>query len=196
MATQSQKKDSFLEDLHPRYPKGHPNAGKFISKKDIALAAKNYASKNKGRIATEGAVVAAGVIGSAIGSPVVGALASASMRSAITIGKKIKASTVKVKSEHVKNAQIGANALDKVADKLGANSISELTSPKFQRQLEKDFIGDLAFGVIDMAVSTLIPLPAVGSVVAVKTSGAVSRFADKMIQKIKKNRHENSNPPH
>jgi hypothetical protein len=156
-----------------------------MSKADIAQAIRN----NKGKIATEGAVVAAGVIGSAIGSPVVGALASASMRSAITIGKKIKATTVKHKNEQLVQ---GATALGKVADKLGAKSINELKSAKFQRKLESDFIGDLAFGAVDMAVSALVPLPMVGSAVALKTSGAVGRFADKMVQRFKKKRLSNA----
>ena len=158
-----------------------------MSKEDIAQSIRN----NKGKIATEGAVVAAGVIGSAIGSPVVGALASASMRSAITIGKKIKATTVTYKSEQSKNAQMGANALTKAAKSLGAKSINELKSAKLQRKLESDFIGDLAFGAIDMAVSAIVPVPMVGSAIALKTSGTVGKFADKLVQKVKKRRLAN-----
>ena len=152
-----------------------------MSKPDMALAARKFALN-------EAPVIAAGIVGSTFGTPVVGAIASASMRSAITIGKKIKATTVKHKSEHASQAMEGAKALSKVAESLGAKSINELKSAKFQRKLESDFIGDLAFGAIDMAVSAIVPLPMVGSAIALKTSGMVGKFADNLVQKFKKQR--------
>jgi predicted GNAT family N-acyltransferase len=112
------------------------------------------AKANKGKIGTEAAVVASGFIGSAVAGPVGGAIAAATARATISIGKMIKQS--------------------------GAKSFKELRSLEFQKKLEKGVQGDLFYGAIATAVNSLVPIPGAGDAVALKTSGkaveALQRF--------------------
>lgn len=166
------KLQAFASNLHPRDAIGR------FAKKGVAIA-----KNNKAKIATEGAVVAAGVAGGAIGGAVVGSLASATTRAAITVGKKAYS---RATSEKVKTALANGESLMKVAKDAGAEFISDLKSPKFQRQLEKQFIGDLAYGAIATTVGAIAPVMGLGDAVAIKTSGTGGKIGSSAVQKLKK----------
>lgn len=166
------KLQAFAEKLHPR-----DAIGRFAKK------GAEFAKNNKAKIATEGAVVAAGVAGGAIGGAVGGSLASATTRAVITVGKKAYS---RATSEKVKTALANGESLMKVAKDAGAAFISDLKSPKFQRQLEKQFIGDLAYGAIATTVGALAPVKGLGDAVALKTSGGGGKIASSAVQKLKK----------
>lgn len=72
------------------------------------------------------------------------------------------------------------------AKQAGAEFISDLKSPKFQRQLEKQFIGDLAYGAIATTVGAIAPITGLGDAVAVKTSSGGGKIASDAVQKLKK----------
>ena len=144
---------------------------------------KEVIANNKAKIGTEGAVVAAGVAGGAIGGAVVGSLASATTRAVITVGKKAYS---RATSEKVKTALANGESLMKVAKQAGTEFISDLKSPKFQRQLEKQFIGDLAYGAIANTVGTFVPVMGLSDAVALKTSGGGGKIASNAVQKLKK----------
>jgi hypothetical protein len=174
-------------------------AGKFASKANSAMKAKlssalkrspallakakAFISANKETILTEGAVVAAGVIGGKIGGAAVGSLSSATMRAAITVGKKAYSAASKAKAEAIASNGKGLMSIVKTA---GAKFISDLKSPKFQRNMEKTYLGDLAYGAIATAVSSFVPIPLAGDAVALKTAGLGGKLASKGLQNIKK----------
>jgi phage-related protein (TIGR01555 family) len=151
---------------------------------DYFRSALKFIGRNKGKILTEGAVVAAGVIGSKVAGPVAGSIASATTRSAIAVGKKAYGRLKPVAGA----TKINSGNLMKAVKAAGGEFLSDLKSPKFQRKLEKDYLGDLAYGVVATAVSAIVPIPLVGDVAALKGSGKVAEIAGKVVQGIKKRR--------
>ncbi len=182
--------------LHPRYPKGHPSGGKFMPKGSAdykaAIAAKLKPiiagiKKNKGKIATELAVVASGAIASKLtGNPVLSTLAGTSARAAIAVGKVVHNSVQKARSEAI--GKQGDNFMA-IAKSAGLKTISELKSYKFQRKLEKGFAGDVAYAAIANSVGALFkgtPLGkvSVGDAVALADPAKVAKNALRIKQRL------------
>jgi len=147
-----------------------------------ASKAVEFAKNNKETILTEGSVVAAGFIGSKVAGTASGVAAGAAMRVAIGIGKKAFKRVNEAKAEAVTSNGKGLMGLVK---KAGLGFISDLKSGKFQRSLEKGAIGDLSYALVANTVNALQPYP-IGDMVALKTSGYVSKLASAGVQKVKK----------
>lgn len=151
----------FVESQHARVPAGEPGGGQFTSMSRAKLVnAFRRASQNKGAIATQAVVAASGVIASAVAGPVGGAIAAATARATIKIGALIKES--------------------------GAKSFQELRNPEFQKELEKGVQKDLINGAIATAINSVLPIPGVGNIVAMKTSGkaveALQKFQERRLK--------------
>lgn len=178
-ASAKSKLKAFAENLHTR-----DTIGRFAKKGG------DFARKNKQVIAVTGAMVATGMAGGAVGGAVVGTVASATTRSLITIGQKAHSHATAAKHKEAYNK---GESLFKIAKKAGAEFISDLRSPKFQRQLEKQFIEDLAYGAIATAVGAIAPVMGLGDAVAIKASGAGGKIGSNAVQKMKKKVREYAN---
>lgn len=143
----------------------------------------NFLQKHKGAIANEAPVIAAGFVAGSMAGPVVGSLASAATRTAITIGKRAYS---RATADKVKEALANGQSLMSVAKEVGTEFISDLKNPKFQRQLEKKFLSDLAYGAVASPIGAISKVPGLGDVVAIKTGTALNKVINSSLQKIKK----------
>lgn len=152
---------------------------------------------NKGKIATEAAVAATGIIASKLGAnPVVASAAGTTTRAAIAVGKVAYDNIQKAKAEMVNGN--GKNLLQ-AAKQAAQGTVSDLKSKVFREGVEKGFMGDAGyaatanlagalFGASPLAKTVLRVLP-VGDMIALadplKASATLLKAKDSIAKAIK-----------
>ncbi len=183
ISTQARSKlKAFAENLHPRYPKGHPLGGQFMPK-----GSADYKKAIAARIASKGVTTASAAVGGAIGGAVGGvvgnAVGAAVGTTLATVGKKLHSRIQEAKAKQ--NIANGENFMA-IAKEAGAKFISDLKSPKFQLQLEKEFINVLASKAVGDSSDIVTRSGLADTAIAAAGGSTAGKFSNKQLRKVKK----------
>jgi hypothetical protein len=156
--------------------------GKFMPKGSPEYKA-TIKSQLASRFATTAASSVGGAIGGAAGGVVGNAVGAAVGATIATIGKKLHSRVQEAKAKQ--NIGNGDNFMA-IAKEAGAKFISDLKSPKFQLQLEKEFINVLSRKAVGDGINLIAKSGLAGTAGSLAGGAAAGKFSNTQLRKVKK----------